>query len=282
MSDVFSHLISAFIDEQICQRLWFASDQGTPPAFSYQVNFPRLELVLKGGCEHLIQTPRGAMLIEMQRGDLLYIPPNCWNQPQWMADCSVLSLLFGRRQLGCSFFSKRKDETGFFDVQKHSIPSRTGHALDNILDSLNTLAREEQKYPTDRYLVMALLSYALTMLNQPISSPVKRSEDRYQGICIYIQENFHRDLHREHIASRFNISANHLSKLFRQQGHMTLADYIIWVRIDRAKFMLKKYSFRLEEVAMRCGFHDVNYFHRVFKARTGITPSEYRRRQRSG
>lgn len=104
----------------------------------------------------------------------------------------------------------------------------------------------------------------------------KRSEDIYQGICIYIQENFHRDITRSSIASRFNISANHLSRLFRQQGYMTLADYITWVRIDRAKFMLRRYDFRLAEVATRCGFKDVNYFFRVFKNKTGHTPTEYK------
>ncbi|MGM7628888.1 AraC family transcriptional regulator [Serratia marcescens] len=40
--------------------------------------------------------------------------------------------------------------------------------------------------------------------------------------------------------------------------------------------MLKKYRFRLEEVANRCGFTDVNYFCRVFKQKTGLTPSQYR------
>ena len=57
---------------------------------------------------------------------------------------------------------------------------------------------------------------------------------------------------------------------------MTLADYITWVRIDRAKFMLKRYDFRLQEVANRCGYADANYFFRVFKNKVGMTPSEYR------
>lgn len=54
---------------------------------------------------------------------------------------------------------------------------------------------------------------------------------------------------------------------------MRLADYISWVSIDRAKFKLRKYRFRLEEVASRCGYMDVNYFCRVFKQKTGLTPS---------
>ena len=95
-------------------------------------------------------------------------------------------------------------------------------------------------------------------------------------VYLAIQENFQRSITRDNIAERFSISANHLSRLFRQQGHMTLADYITWVRIERAKFMLKKYNFKLNEVSVRCGFKDVNYFCRVFKNRTGSTPSTYR------
>lgn len=280
MSQVFSSIIEAIVDERdSCQRIWFAGDKQTPPPFCYQVNFPRVELVLKGSYRNQIEdAEQGITTVDILAGDALYIPPNCWNKPEWGEDCSVLSLLFGRRQLGFSFVAKRKGESGFYDVQKHSIPTRTGFAIDNILESLNALATEVKKSPVDEYLLCALLTYTLGILEQPVQSSKKRSEDVYQGICIYIQENFHRSITRDSIAARFNISPNHLSRLFRQQGHMTLADYITWVRMERAKFMLKKYRFRLSEVAIRCGFQDVNYFFRVFKTRTGMTPSQYRSR----
>ena len=259
-------------------RIWFATDNLTPPQFSYQVNFPRLELVVSGEYVNEIEDPeQGITKIRVLAGDVLYIPPNCWNKPQWDTDCSVLSLLFGRRQLGFSLVSKKGDSAGFFDVRKHSIQTRTGHAIDHILQALNALGRESRKSPMDEHLLAALMSYAQAMLSDPAHSANKRSEDLYQGICIYIQENFHRSITRSSIANRFNISPNHLSRMFRQQGHMTLADYITWVRVDRAKFMLKRYDFRLTEVATRCGFQDVNYFFRVFKNKSGMTPSEYRR-----
>lgn len=278
MSQVFTHLIEAIVDEEDqCQRIWFAGDKHTPPPYSYQVNFPRLELVLKGCYSNQIEDDdHGVQSVNVMAGDALYIPPNCWNKPNWDDDCSLLSLLFGRRQIGFSFVAKRKGEPGFYDVQKHSIQTRTGYAIDNILESLNALARESRRSPMDEYLMRALLNYTLTILQHPLPSSKKRSEDLYQGICIYIQENFHRAITRDSIASRFNISANHLSRLFRQQGHMTLADYITWVRMERAKFMLRKYQFRLSEVATRCGYSDVNYFFRVFKLRTGKTPTQYR------
>ena len=185
-------------------------------------------------------------------------------------------MLFGRRQLGLSLVSKRKGEESFYDIQKHSIQTRSGFAIDNILEALSSLARESNKQPMDELLLQALLQYSKTMLDAPVEKSHSRVQDVYQGICIYIQENFHRHITRDSIASRFSISSNHLSRMFRQQGHMTLAEYITRVRVDRAKFMLKKYNFKLNEVSVRCGFKDVNYFCRVFKNRTGKTPTEYR------
>ena len=280
MGLVFNTVLEALLSErESFNQIWFAGDKVTPPSCCYQVNFPRLELVISGEYLNQIEDPDiGITEVKIMAGDALYIPPNCWNKPVWSEDCSVLSLLFGRRQVGFSLVSKRKGEEGFYDVQKYSIQTRTGHAIDNILEALNALAREPNKNQIDEYLLLALLSYSKSMLGEPneVISPKKRSEDLYQGICIYIQENFHRSIDRNNIANRFNISPNHLSRMFRQQGHMTLADYITWVRIERAKFMLKKYTFRLTEVATRCGFQDVNYFYRVFKKKTSYTPSDYR------
>lgn len=275
---VFHNLISSVLSErEPLHNIWFAGDFHTPPPFSYQVNFPRLELVLDGEYVNEMEShDRQLTSIVARTGDAIFIPPNCWNKPDWDTDCSVLSILFGRRQLGLSLVSKRKGEAQFFDIQKHSIQTRSGFAIDNILEALSSLARESHKKPMDELLLQALLQYCNTMLEAPVEQTQNRVKDLYQGICIYIQENFHRQITRDSIAERFSISSNHLSRLFRQQGHMTLADYITWVRIDRAKFMLKKYNFKLSEVSIRCGFKDVNYFCRVFKTKTGRTPTEYR------
>lgn len=277
MSLIFSQLLDGALHEQApFEQIWFAQDQGVPPGFSYQVNFPRLELVFSG--EYLNQVwdkELGCKEISVLPGQALYIPPNGWNKPQWTTDCSVLSLLFGKRQLGFSLVSKRREDPDFFDVQKHSIMARAGHVIEHILAALNVLTEDPGRSPTDNHLLQALLTSARQLLAESAAER-PRGADLFHGICIYIQENFHRPITRDSIAHRFNVSASHLSHLFREQGHMRLADYISWVRIDRAKFMLKKYRFRLEEVASRCGYGDVNYFCRVFKQKTGLTPSQYR------
>jgi AraC-like DNA-binding protein len=258
--------------------IWFAGDFHTPKEFSYQVNFPRLEIVIQGEYINEMEgDEKNICRVTAKRGDAIFIPPNSWNKPLWESDCTVLSILFGRRQMGLSLVSKKSAEPGFYDVQKYSLPTRSGFALDNILEALNSLSRENIKKPMDDLLLQTLLQYTWSMLRQPTEIQTQsRVQNLYQSICIYIQENFNQPISRDNIATRFNISSNHLSRMFRQQGHMTLADYITWVRIERAKFMLNKYNFKLGEVSMRCGFKDVNYFCRVFKNRTGKTPTQFR------
>ncbi len=278
MNKTFVDLLDNVItDSASVNNIWFAGDSMPPPEAGYQVNFPRLELVFKGRYENTLENHQQQVEhIALEVGDALFIPANAWNKPSWDHECSVLSLLFGKSQLGFSLVSKRENEDGFYDVVKYSVPQRTGHAIDHILNALSSLAHEKKKQPADKFMLLALLSYCKDMIETPMEDTARRSQDLFKGICIYVQENFHRNINRNTVAARFNISPNHLSRLFRQEGHMRFADYISWVRLERAKFMLKRYNFRLEEVAQRCGYHDSNYFCRVFKRKTGKTPTEYR------
>lgn len=278
MKDTFIDLLDTTTqDTNALENIWFAKDSVTPPTGCYQVNFPRLELVFQGSYENQIDaTQTDVDNIMLSVGDALFIPANAWNKPNWDRECSVLSLLFGKSQLGFSLVSKHENQEGFYDVIKYSVPQRTGQAIEHILNALSALTHERNRQPMDKFLIQALLSYCRDMIASPQESSGRRTEDLFKGICIYVQENFHRNINRDTVAARFNISPNYLSRLFRQEGHMRFADYISWARLERAKFMLKRYNFRLEEVAQRCGYQDSNYFCRVFKQKTGKTPTEYR------
>jgi AraC-like DNA-binding protein len=69
--------------------------------------------------------------------------------------------------------------------------------------------------------------------------------------------------------------------VFRAEGFMRFTDYLAWVRVDRAKYLLKQPDMTLDEVASGCGFNDTAYFCRVFKQRTKKTPGRYRQEARA-
>ncbi len=64
----------------------------------------------------------------------------------------------------------------------------------------------------------------------------------------------------ESVAQFFNITPNHLSKLFAQHGTMRFIEYVRWVRMAKARMILQKYHLSIHEVAERCGFPDSDYF----------------------
>lgn len=101
---------------------------------------------------------------------------------------------------------------------------------------------------------------------------LSRGDFLYQSICNWVQENYAESLSRDSVAALFNISANHLSRLFSQQGTMSFVDYVRWVRMAKARTILQKYHLPVGEVAKRCGYADSDYFSRLFRRQFGLTP----------
>jgi AraC-like DNA-binding protein/mannose-6-phosphate isomerase-like protein (cupin superfamily) len=81
-------------------------------------------------------------------------------------------------------------------------------------------------------------------------------------------------------ARAVGVSANHLNRLLRQQTGLTFRQLLIQRRIELAKTLLRTGDAPCTEIAMTCGFGDSNYFARLFRRKTGVTPSEFRLRGR--
>ena len=89
-------------------RKVFACDrQLHPPLYSHVVNFPRLEIPLRGLYKNQIEIGNTITLVSLRPGAALFAAPNCWNLPEWQPGLELLSILFGRTQLGISLISAR-------------------------------------------------------------------------------------------------------------------------------------------------------------------------------
>jgi AraC-like DNA-binding protein/mannose-6-phosphate isomerase-like protein (cupin superfamily) len=81
-------------------------------------------------------------------------------------------------------------------------------------------------------------------------------------------------------ARAVGVSPNHLNRLLRQQTGLTFRQLLIQRRIEAAKTLLRTGDAPCTEIAMTCGFGDSNYFARLFRRKTGLSPSEFRLRGR--
>ena len=88
-----------------------------------------------------------------------------------------------------------------------------------------------------------------------------------------------RDLSIKVISEYVGLSPTYLSSLFKKETGTTVGQFLLDVRMDRAKQLMKDPQRKLYEIAQLVGYEDEGYFTRVFKRACGVTPSEYRRKQ---
>src|SRR3989339_113666 len=95
----------------------------------------------------------------------------------------------------------------------------------------------------------------------------------------FIENHYKEDISLKQVAEFANVSPAWLSKIFSDGTNMTIVEYIIRLRIDESKKLLKNSTLNISEIAYNVGFQDQAYFHRIFKKMEKMTPKEYRRGQ---
>lgn len=78
------------------------------------------------------------------------------------------------------------------------------------------------------------------------------------------------------VAKAVNMSNSRFSTVFSQQNGQTFTEYLISLRLGKAKDMLRTTGVKSTQIARECGYNDSHYFSYIFKKNVGITPSEYR------
>lgn len=92
----------------------------------------------------------------------------------------------------------------------------------------------------------------------------------------FIRRHFADDLSMEQTADSVNLSPYYFSKVFKAESGVSFIDFLTEVRIEKAKEFAADPKLSLKEICYISGYKDPNYFSRVFKKVTGITPTEYR------
>ena len=89
------------------------------------------------------------------------------------------------------------------------------------------------------------------------------------------KEYVNSSLTNETVAKHCNISEVYLRKLFVKELGITPRQYLIDLRLQRAKQLLCEGVMKINAIAENCGFANQYHFSRAFKEKTGVTPSEY-------
>lgn len=128
---------------------------------------------------------------------------------------------------------------------------------DLIVDNRDACLREGKLLPSHRY-----------------PNSVRHAVD-------YIAANFDKRLKINELADRIGVNRSYLTSTFKKSLGCSPQEYLMNLRIEKAKSLLKKGDIQVNEVAARVGYGDPLAFSKVFKARTGRSPREYKEEKRS-
>ena len=78
------------------------------------------------------------------------------------------------------------------------------------------------------------------------------------------------------LSGRFGYEESYLYRIFRQERGMSVQNFIVMKKINRAKSLLSTTDLKMDEVAEQVGYTDYISFARIFKSHVGITPAQYR------
>ena len=105
-------------------------------------------------------------------------------------------------------------------------------------------------------------------------------DDKFRSIrrgIEMLESNLYDNISIEDVARECNVSSAHFRRLFFQYAQKSPIQYRIGLKLEYAKNTLLNSDLSIEEIANLFNFESSAYFCRIFKKKTGLTPSEYRK-----
>ena len=249
---------------------------------------PAIELIYVRGGEYSVSIDNDEFTATA--GDLLFFRSNTIHSIQLVGNDAgsyhVLKinppLLFhifpGREQMKMTapFLLKQRGESAIFRADE--IPDRVKSILDNMINSLELT--ESVFFSTERAYSALLL---IEMLNSMLPETTETREVNEKNLALihkcvdYVNKNYATEISAEECAEAVHMSYSYFARIFRAVMGKTFKEYLVSVRLAKAKSILLSTSISVTDVAMACGYSSLSYFIAEYKREFGKTPREERK-----
>ena len=156
-------------------------------------------------------------------------------------------------------------------------------AIMRVYPLLDTLASETRRF--EQYLSFLKIlndlaenaDEARVLASTSFAPVVKREESRrILKVKQYISQHYSEPIRLETLSSLAGMTPSAFSRFFHQQTGRTVKDYLIEVRLGNAARLLVDTQAGISEICYGCGFNNLSNFNRLFKAKRGCAPRDFR------
>ena len=217
------------------------------------------------------------------KNDIMLFPPGCQHtarllepghyeryvfyfSPQFFADMGMTEFPAFFSQIHACFHHIRPDAYPTFCY---------------LLEHLkHTLTQLEHDATLSAFSDVLQLFHLITVSSEPNSTRIMDIPANVRELREYVDQYFKTLQTVNEIAQHFYYSREYVSKIFRQYYNLPLSEYLMIQKINYAKALLTEGK-SVTCACSSCGFHSMSSFINAFRKRTGITPSEYKKKKKN-
>ncbi|MDQ1912764.1 response regulator [Paenibacillus sp. GD4] len=104
-----------------------------------------------------------------------------------------------------------------------------------------------------------------------------REMSTIEQVIHFVKSRLPGEVSLQEAAGAVFLNPSYLSQLFKQEMKVNFVDYVLTLRMEEARRLLRTTSLRISDIAERVGYADISYFSNTFKRLLGETPSEFRK-----
>ena len=249
---------------------------------------PAIEMLYIQGGEYLVSIDNEE--IRAYSGELIFFRANTIHSVQLVGEQSgsyyvlkinpsLLSHIFpGKEQMRLTspFLLKNRNELSHFSSAE--ISPNFKEIFCRMIDSLDLPATSF--FITERALASLLLLEMLSSMLPVTDDNAEITEKNVSLIyeCVdHINKNYASDITAEDCARMLHISYSYFARLFRAVMGKTFKEYLVSIRLAKAKSILLSTQIPITDVAIACGYTNLSYFISEYKKEFGKTPRHERR-----
>lgn len=244
-------------------------------------DFIELSFVTSGSVDYLIEGEE----YTLKKGQVLISNPGIYHKELFNSNTNCRELHLGITDINI-FNNCKKD---FIDIGDKNVLTLNTYK-DEILKTCQDIVDEQKNHKqTSPFMLKSLVMKVLVLLHREINEEIpnlnsqefsfKSREKKVlvESITKYLNENYTEDISLYTLSKNMYLSPVYISKIFKELMGDSPINYLIQIRLIKAKNLLEDSKLSIKTIAKMVGYNDPYYFSKLYKKYYGISPNKARK-----
>lgn len=244
-------------------------------------DFIELSFVTSGSVDYLIEGKE----YTLKKGQVLISNPGIYHKELFNSNTNCRELHLGLTDINI-FNNCKKD---FIDIGDKNVLTLNTYKDEILKTCLDIVDEQKNHKQTSPFMLKSLVMKVLVLLHREINEEIpnlnsqefsfksREKKALVESITKYLNENYTEDISLYTLSKNMYLSPVYISKIFKELMGDSPINYLIQIRLIKAKNLLEDSKLSIKTIAKMVGYNDPYYFSKLYKKYYGISPNKARK-----